>query len=706
MESGLESLPFELLEEICHRIIPAQSETIQQDILVSTKCRRFPYSDLARVLRTCKRLHSHVEPLLYGSRTARTIALYRAIREGNVNTIRKAIAYGASPDMLKVAGSLFDEVMYGDKNCWNVPALYLALKFRQPAAFQALVEEHGADIHHPALWRLPKSRESFIKYGIDDYDYPYDICLGNKIVRHLCHPCNEKSLRLLLDRAGPDSPSDCENGDQPRDKNPLPLERIPLVSVMSWASLDLLQLLLDKKVDPNGLHPGLGHQYMSPLSAAVLLRLPEKFKLLLSGGADINGKSLVMETFPIHIPVFAAITQMLQGPSGLAMMKLCLDHGADINQPCYLTDDFPIRRMDGVDEIPHIYTTALFEFLKSVQSWSCLQPGEMSPLLGLQYLLDAGASAVGPPSEPIQRRHINTQQLLHDRTYGGVSSAVELLLNKHSLRSVSNQPRLFEALEMLISHGDVQSFHARILVKYDSIQESGGWTCPDDVATWRRLLDLLIDDMKKRDVNIDAVLRRVIADKGKLRKTISHSPWRGVGEIGRASIDALIAAGANINARIDVPWKEATARNCDTALQEVCTAFIHTDWLYEDIHDHADASQLCEYSLMNATTYGEWFAFLVSRGADPWLHDTHKHKEDGSAISIILSPIKEGRARIDGRGSLERHLMGLFNVLRGVSAPVVYQGERAEKDWVQEFGWLSTSLQRGRNASGAQCLPR
>lgn len=83
--------------------------------------------------------------------------------------------------------------------------------------------------------------------------------------------------------------------------------------------------------------------------------------------------------------------------------------------------------------------------------------------------------------------------------------------------------------------------------------------------------------------------------------------------------------------------------------------------------------------------------FLISRGADPWLHDTHKqHRGDGgSAIGIILAPMKEGRARPDGRGSLEKHLLGLFNVLRGWSVPLVYQSERSERDVLQVLGWLA-----------------
>lgn len=260
-------------------------------------------------------------------------------------------------------------------------------------------------------------------------------------------------------------------GEESEDK-PLPVQRISLVSVMGWASLDLVELLLDKRVDPNGLQPGLGHQFMCPLSAAILLRSPEMLKLLISRGADINGTDVAKEHSPMHIPIFAAVSQMLRGEPGFPMVKDCLDHGANINRPCH-EHDFPKGRKERGDEIPHVCTTALFTFLKSVRSWWWVKPGEISPLLGLEYLLDAGASAVSPPSKPIQRRHYNRQQCLHDRTYGSASSAVELLLDKESLRSVSNQPKLFQALEILIKYGAAQSSYARILVKYDSIKEPG-----------------------------------------------------------------------------------------------------------------------------------------------------------------------------------------------------------------------------------------
>lgn len=719
MASGLEFLPFELLQEICYRLEPIPSARLLRfgkDKVVpkTTRNKRLPFADIARLVRTSKSLHFHIDPLLYSAHKndGRTIALYIGIRKGNVDTIRKAISYGASPDILSIRGPLLWQVLsrypYEEARSWSVAPLYLALKFKQPLAFEALLE-HGADVRYRSLWALPRVgyaswMDRYIGSTGDEDPSLSGVYLGKKFSKRLCKPCNEASLRSLLDRAVPND-TNGEDGKESEDK-PLPLQRISLVSVMGWASLDLLEFLLDKKVDPNGLHPGFGHQYMSPLSAAILLRSPEKFKLLISRGADIYGTDVAKEHSHMHIPIFAAVSQMLRGEAGFLMVKLCLDHGANINRPCH-EHDIPKSHKEKGNEIPHVCTTALFSFLKSVRSWSWVKPGEIGPLEGLQYLLDAGASAVSPPSKPIQRRHHNRQQSLHDRTYGGASSAVEVLLDKESLRSVSNQPKLFQALKMLIKHGAAQSSHARILVKYDSIEQSGGWICPEDVNTWRKLVDLLMNDMKKRDVNIDAVLRRVITDKGRLRKTIAYSPWRGVGEIGRTSIDALLAAGARINARIKVPFNEATASDRDTALQEVCAAIIHTDELHDDFHDHADG-QLCEYSLTNATTYRDWFAFLISRGADPWFNDTHKkHRKDGgSAISIILSPMKEGRARPDGRGSLEKHLMGLFIILRGFSAQLVYQGKRSDRDVLQVLGWLSTSLQRGRNASGEECLAR
>lgn len=696
MTSLLESLPVELLDEICFQLRPAQSEVAAENILVSSRCKCFPYAHLARLVRTSKTLRCQIEPLLYESETARTVALYRAVREGNVDTIRRVIPYGASPDFLEVRGNLLDEVLDGTNYGWRVPTLYLALKFRQTAAFLALVED-GADMGHPALWGHQGSASL---YETADNTPSVDGRARRKFVQHLRKPWNEALLRLLLQ--APAEPG----GDEERLQNKsFPIRHIALVSITHFASPDLMQLLLDKHADPNQLHSGLGHRLLSPLSAAVLTRSPEIFELLVSRGADVNGRDVLRNWQPMHIPVIAAATQMLQGTSGPAMMQLCLDHGANINRPCHGHPPAASFKKAGEqdDAVPHVCTTALLTFLESIESWNP-SPSSMGPVDGLRFLLGRGASAVSPPSEKIQRKHNNTTQFLLDRTYGGASSAVELLLDKWGLEHLA-QPEFFQVLELLISHGAARGFLARILVKYDSVQNPG-WARPEVVRSWRRLLALLVADLDGggHRVGVDAVLRRVIADKGKLRATVTHSPWRGVGEIGRASIDALIAAGADINARVGVAPGEATSPGRDTALQEVCAALIHTDGLHDEFHDHEDG-HLCEYSLMNEGTLGEWFAFLVSRGADPYLEDTHLHREGESALSIMMSPMEEGRARQNGRGSLEKHLMRLVAVLRGTSEPLVYDGER-KRYALEDMAWLSYTRQRGRHASGKQCLAR
>lgn len=697
MASPLESLPFELLETICCYTGPTESEVLREDVLISTKCTCFPYSSLARLVRTSKSLQFHVEPILYNWRAALTVALYRAIREGNVDTIRKAVSYGASPNVLEVYGSLLDEVLYGENRSWRVHSLHIALKFRQPAAFQVLVKL-GADVNHPALWRIPEDVDaSSDEVSGKDLSDGGHAC--EKFVRRLCRPRNAKLLRLLLLKAA----TEPKNESGLRSKS-LAIQRISLISIIGWAGCDLVQLLLDKQADPNGLHPRLGHRFLSPLSAAILTHSPEAFKLLISHGANINGKDVARDRQPMHIPVFAAATQMLQGVSGLAMMQLCLDHGANINRPCH-EHNFPISVkaravMPYADPIPHVCTTALFTFLGSIKSW---QPSAsmMCPVDGLKFLLNAGASAVSPPSRPIQRRYNNTQLFLHDRTYAGASSTVELLLDKWGLGHL-NEPEFFKVLELLIRHGAARPFFARILVKYDSVKNPE-WADPEIVSNWQRLLDLLITDLKQSDTNIDVVLRRVIADKGYLRSTLVHSPWRGVGEIGRTSINALIAAGADINARIQVPLREATASQRDTALQEVCSAFIHTDQLENDLHDHLDG-HLCEYSLKSERTYSEWFAFLISKGADPYMEDTHPCRNGESAIDIMLSPMKEGRASRDGRGSLEKHLMRLIAVLKGTTEPLVYDGAR-ERYAFEDLDWLFTRPSK-KTAIGKGCVAR
>lgn len=218
MASGLESLPFELLQEIFYRLEPIPSASLPRfgkDKVVpqTTRNKRFPFADIARLVRTSKSLHFNVDPLLYRAckNDGRIIALYMGIRTGNVDTIRKAISYGASPNILEVRGPLLGEVLSRyEKACnWGVPTLYLALKFRQPEAFQALIEQ-GADVHYRPLWALPRSGYAFwmdryLGYTEDEVPSSFGIYLGKKFAKQLCKPCNKASLRLLLDRAGPDA---------------------------------------------------------------------------------------------------------------------------------------------------------------------------------------------------------------------------------------------------------------------------------------------------------------------------------------------------------------------------------------------------------------------------------------------------------------------------------------------------------------------
>ncbi|KAJ4391099.1 hypothetical protein N0V93_004714 [Gnomoniopsis smithogilvyi] len=695
MASPLESLPFELLEAISYYTRHTKAKGIDPDFLPSRRSERSPYSHLARLVRTSKSLQYQIEPLLYSSDTSRTIALYRAIRKGNVDTIRKTISYGASPHAVR----------YGSRYHWCVPALYLAIKSQNLAAFQALVD-HGADVRRFALWALSEPDHAGLGEIVGSPTSGGER-LRKKLVRRLCQPSNEEFLRLLINEAA----AELKDGGGLGSEAFPPIRHIPLVSIIQWAGPDLVQLLLDRQADPNKIHSGLGHQFLTPLSAAVLARSPTIFKLLVSRGADINGKDIPKSREAgMHIPVIAAGARMLDDMTAAAMMELCLEHGANINRPCHEhplpnTVNITTSRRGRDDVIPHVCTTALIEFLKSPKDWF-LTLRKMGPVVGLnlRYLLDAGASAISPPSQPIIRRNHNKLRYLHDRTYAGASSTVEILIDRYGLGPLHWAPSLLPALERLIKRGAARPFFARILVKYDSVGKPSDWTDPDAICNWQRLLDLLIADLKKSEVNIDAVLRRVIADKGSLRKLGYGSPWRGVGEIGRATINALIAAGANINARMDVPFRETTSSYRDTALQEVCAALIHTDGLHDEFHDHDDG-HMCEFSLMNEANYSSWFAFLISKGADPYLGDTHPYREGESAIDIMLSPMKEGRGRMDGRGSLEKHLMRLVAVLKGTTEPLIYDGVREPYE-LEDFDWLFPSRHMGRIASGQQCLAR
>lgn len=682
MASHLEALPTELLDAILICMSPEEANLDLKDLTNPSCSNDFPFQPLANLNQTSRTLHLHCEPFLYGSVLARDVAMDRALCTGNVETIRKAMEYGASPHTT------------GQKILvWNrqVSTLKLALRSGQLDAARFLMDQ-GARLND-AVESHPKSMR-----------------------RLLLKPWNEEFLRAyLLEKTSTSS--------EVLEQKPGQLWNT-LVPIIPLVPADLLAVLLDRGAGPNQIFRASNKQNLSPLSAAVVARRPSHFKTLLSRGASINGRNLALkqrDNNPMHIPVIAAAAHM-NDKAGLAMMQMCLDHGANINRPCH-TDGCPPpkpvpRAWDELqDDLPHWHacTTALLTYLDSIDSW----PGDSAPPRDIQasslpggpleavaYLLDKGADAVSPPLRPIFQQPeleqleswdphgANWREELKERTWKGAPSAIELLLDRWGLETLA-VPDFFAVLRLLIQHGAARPgpVMGRILVKYEG---NGAET----VSNWKRLLDLLITDIKQSNISLDLLLRRVIGDKSGLLNDLHHRQWLGKGEVGRATIDALLAAGADINAHHERPSKnEAINPWAYTSLIEVCSLFVHTDQVYSDLHDHTDGHP-CAHSLEMEGIYREWLAFLVSRGADPDLRDPEFPRDcvtGLSAIDILEHPMRSGMA---GKGgSMEKHMMRLVAAVRGTSEELEYEGER--KPYQETLGAFDS---RWRHPSGSDCL--
>lgn len=663
MTSLFEAFPAELLNAILTCVSPEEAKLDLRD-LTSPSCTNFPWRSFASLNQTSRTLHLHSEPFLYGSVISRDVAMHRALCSGNVETIRRALEYGASPSTTgQMVGQWYRQVS----------TLKLALRSGQFETVRFLMEQYGArlcdavDLHPRSLMRL------------------------------LLKPWNEEFLRKYLAER-------TSNTSEPAKEKPGNLWGIPLVPIIRSVPVDVLRLLLDHGARPNHIYQHCSNQSMSPLSAAIIARSPDHFRTLLGLGANINGQDVKGERKPMHIPVIAAASDM-KDEAGIAMMQMCLDHGADINRPCHI-DTLPRPRFVGQrwDAIPHVCTTALLTYLDSIDSWPAdyaldehtTRPSR--PLDVVNFFVKNGADTVSPPLRPVPRpeqyRHgRDWRQELYDRTWEGPSSAIEILLDRWGLEQLAS-PDFFQVLRLLIQHGAARPFMARILVKY----EGNG---PEIVSNWKRLLNLLMTDLKQSDISLDMVLRRVIGDKGGLLNQPAHRRWLGRGEVGRASIDALITAGADINAHVKPSQHEAIKPWAYTSLIEFCSLIVHTDQLYSDLHDHADGHP-CAHSLQMEGIYREWLSFLYSRGADPDLRDPDYPRDritGLSAIDILEHPVRSGRTK-DG-GSMEKHMMRLVAALRGTSEITECKGER--EPYQEIFGLVGS---RWRHPSGVDCLAK
>ncbi|KAK7974498.1 hypothetical protein PG989_016346 [Apiospora arundinis] len=675
MASHFEALPNEILDSILEYLINHRLGGLRI-------CAHLDCLSLARLSQCSQFLNRRLEPVLYGTHDARHAALRNGCVTGNLHAIRKAAACGANPGVLRryitSTGAPVHRVVHADYEAIHreYSSLQMVLKARQLDAFNLLLE---------------------LGAGFKLGDYSDDKILNSQLktfAEKLAEVRNVEFLKAFV-AARADTPYWPDNRKETYSQAEAVLSRLPFPDVVRWASPALLETLLDNGAQLNQavqtsfrVEPGK-RRPMTPLGAACLRGDAEVFRLLVARGAHVNIDDTLRSKYAndyTHIPILVAVHYLVDTGDS-SMLDACVAAGADVNLPCHRRPAPPPKVTYFMTEPPpvHTCTTPLLLYLRLVKSWdmaSSDDSGPRHPTLAegvAHFIHDLGANAPSPVAPPIERGYNNSTQDLHDRNFEGIPSAVELLVVKWGIKSLAN-PEFFSLIKFLVQHGGTGPDLARLLVRTDGDNETPSDdgknnSVLDIVGLWEQFLGLLQPQLEALDQPAkDNLLHRVIVDKGTLRHRVTHpSVWVKVRAVGRASIRALLRAGANINHTAGKPTDGYPART--TPLHEVVSCFVHTDCLVEDhLHNHPADHGDCPYTRDVVESFGDFLAFLVSEGADPLARDPRDYRSEKTAVDTLLLPMRQGRIKHRG-GAVEQGLLSFVARLQGTDPVAEYTGD-------------------------------
>ncbi|OAL02789.1 hypothetical protein IQ06DRAFT_120165 [Phaeosphaeriaceae sp. SRC1lsM3a] len=691
--SPLEALPTEILDTILEYLI-------DHDIGTLRECEHLDCMSLSRLSQCSHFLNHRLEPLLYGTLDARNAALQNGCMTGNLLAIQKATSYGANPSI--VQRYILNKAVCHAKQATgyrNVSSLQIALKAGQFEAYNLLLD---------------------LGAGLTPYDYSNPTIMNSQLktfARKLTEPSNVAFLKAFVE-ARAETPYWKDNRRDNHSQALAVVGKIPFAHVVRWASPAILETLLDNGASLDQVAT-LSHvdmmkkkQPLTPLSAADMMKKKqpltplsaacwrgdvEVFNLLVARGAHVDIEESLRNKYPAdytHIPIFMAARYM--GEEGSTdMLDACIAGGADVNQLCHI-HGIPSPNVYTQSEPPHVCTTPLLKYLESIKSWNTTSSGDfkqpLTPHKGIAHFLYVlGANVPSPVAPLVKRKFSNSDEELHDRTFAGVPSPVELLLAKWGIKSLAI-PEFFSVLKLLVEHGGTGSDLGKMLVRFEGQNEPSGNSIVDVEGLWQKFLALLLPRLESLDqVSKNALLRRVIVDKAAMRHRIAYPSRRfKIRAIGRASISTLLDAGADIN-DIVVACDTNPYPSTKTALHELISSFVHTEYLTQTfLHDHPQG-HVCPYTTDVVESLSDFLEFLIKEGADPLIEDTEKRCEERTAIDTLISPIKRGRIKYE-HGAIENGLMKLVSRLQGASQIVIYTGDRKpykEDCWTS---WRSSYL--------------
>ncbi|KAK2808831.1 hypothetical protein FQN50_004307 [Emmonsiellopsis sp. PD_5] len=569
-------------------------ETLPTELLLDIAA-RLGYPELSRLARCNKLLHRRVEPLIYENNHKEIMRW--ACANGNLAAIRLAASYGASVSWLEMpkpgrfSGQTGIEQQYS-----KILLLQLAARKNQANAFNLLIDL-GARIE------------------------VFDMNLGmlRAMINTLCKLGNDVPLRRFLDMVL-DTHDNLKNTPQ--------LDVILLELVMTkQPPLDLVQPLLDRGANPNQAQYRGSYEKISLLSTAIEANNTPLFECLLAGGADINGPGPVNTRLyghlPQHIPIFKAAEMIAKNGIGWAsLIELCLDNGALIDH------QFPVTTPSKNFRL-YFYATPLLVYLLSIETWE--EGSGIDPIAGLTYLIERGAS-ITKASDYLDKSDLGFQR------WEETPSAIEILLGKWGLEQLV-VPRFFDTVKFLIESGSGTERISQILMKYESIHASGSKPQPEILDAWQRFLSLLLDGQQAR---FTTFLSDII-----LNRSFSETVFE---DVSKASIDYLLAGGADINARVqpsDPDSGTAFFRRC-LDLRRTC----QLDYAGYTLYNYTPGSRY------ENDRYLSFFRFLMSRGADHSLGI----REGETAVDLFMSDMGKFDPQNMDYGSF---LGRLINTLKG-----------------------------------------
>nr|ADI24945.1 unknown [Penicillium aethiopicum] len=511
--------------------------------------------DLASLLAANRKLYLQFDPIFYSREHVMNLAMGWACSRGNIQAIRRLVSLGASPSVVEASTSSSGYYI-------KTSTLLLAATKKQVEAFRYLID---------------------IGARLDDPDV--DKGAIRHFVSRICSPTQDWALlRLYLD-AGLD--------DQLRmgHYRHYPPSTVPLLGLISQSvsapPLELVRQLLDRGGNPNEIFSYYGNRLVTPLTVAIRKAHTEALDILIEKGGIIHGPYVTRPVRqPWHIPIMAAAACM--STQGTTVIEQCLHHGADIN---YSTPLICEDTHHGREH--HRYMSPALVYVDSIHNWD--EPTHaLHPVDGLKFLLSRGALLQKPIPIPdrgaLERIHRAPWVWCH---WSPSPMCLDFILEKWGLSKFITSPGLVLTVQYLLRHAVSIGTLAESLVAYE--YQTGVYTdLPVQISgAWQGLLTYVLEDLK---VDPTILLSQYILQKA---LCIWNKPLH---KIGRATIERLLASGANINARMG-------AEDGPTALHAVCEAFNkELLTLKENFHPYSWWEKLD----IQAT----YLEYLASRGAD------------------------------------------------------------------------------------------